>query len=87
MIINENKLSFTGGEMREGSITIRKATGNDVPQMVDLLNELFSIESDFIPSPEKQSRGLNLLLSRSGSSCIIACEGERVVGMITYNLY
>lgn len=69
--------------MNEKDIIVRKAIGNDVPSMVDLLTELFSIESDFTPAPKKQSRGLNLLLARSGAMCFVACDKEKVVGMIT----
>lgn len=69
--------------MNKKEIVIRKAVGKDVPLMVNLLTELFSIESDFTPAPKKQSRGLNLLLARSGAMCFVACNGDNVVGMIT----
>ena len=41
---------------------IRPATPADIPPMVELLRELFSIEVDFTPEPSKQRSGLELLL-------------------------
>jgi hypothetical protein len=36
-------------------ITIRTAKPSDIPELVDLLKELFSIEADFDFDPEKQA--------------------------------
>jgi ribosomal protein S18 acetylase RimI-like enzyme len=67
------------------SITIRPAQPEDIPRMCDLLAELFSIESDFVPDREKQVRGLNALIvdpSRKALLLVAVDEG-RVVGMST----
>jgi GNAT superfamily N-acetyltransferase len=64
-------------------ILIRRAIPADIPQMCDLLSELFSLESDFSPDGLKQARGLTLLISdTSGASAVFVAEdaGE-VVGM------
>jgi GNAT superfamily N-acetyltransferase len=50
--------------------------------MCDLLTELFSIEADFVVAPDKQTRGLQLLLEdESGSLVIVAAVENEVVGM------
>lgn len=64
---------------------IRPARPGDLKAMVALLGRLFAIEVDFVIAPEKQRRGLSLLLDRSGSeSCVLVAEAEnRVVGMVS----
>ena len=65
------------------SVIIRSAGADDIPQMCDLLAELFSIESDFSPDRNKQAGGLNLLLGdASGSSIVFVAEKEgEIIGM------
>ena len=64
------------------NIKIRKAYQSDIPQMCDLLTELFSIEADFVADPGKQARGLQLLLEdESGSLVLVAAVENEVVGM------
>ncbi len=43
-------------------ITIRFATSEDIPQLLVLLETLFSVEVDFTIDPIKQAKGLALLL-------------------------
>jgi ribosomal protein S18 acetylase RimI-like enzyme len=63
---------------------IRSATSADIPAMVDLLRELFSIEVDFTPEPAKQQQGLELLLRRGDQACVLVAEqAGRVAGMVT----
>jgi ribosomal protein S18 acetylase RimI-like enzyme len=66
-------------------VLIRPAITADIPQMCDLLSDLFSIESDFSPDSQKQASGLGLLLdNRNGSSAILVAErNEEVIGMCT----
>ena len=66
-------------------ITIRTAKPSDIPELVDLLKELFSIEADFDFDLEKQTCGLNLLLN-SEKDCILVAElpsDNKVLGMCT----
>ncbi len=65
------------------NVVIRPARADDIPQMCELLDELFSIESDFSPDRYKQAKGLNLLLGdESGSSIVsVAEEDEKIIGM------
>lgn len=44
------------------TIVVEQATLEDLPQLTDLLVDLFTIESDFQPDRAKQMRGLRLIL-------------------------
>lgn len=66
-------------------IQIRTAKPSDIPQLVELLKALFTIEADFDFDQDKQSNGLNLLL-RSKKDCILVAEqlsDKKVMGMCT----
>jgi len=66
-------------------ITIRTAKSSDIPQLVALLKELFTIEADFDFDQDKQARGLKLLLD-SEKDCIIVAQlinDDKVLGMCT----
>ena len=66
-------------------ITIRTAKSSDIPQLVELLNVLFTIEADFNFDQDKQACGLELLINND-KDCILVAEllGERrVLGMCT----
>jgi len=63
----------------------RRAKESDVPALVELLHELFSIEADFSFDAEKQARGLKELLRRPDERCVMVAvdsQGE-AVGMAT----
>lgn len=62
---------------------IEPATLDDLPQLADLLYDLFSHEADFIPNREKQVRGLRLILEQPsrGRIFVLRC-GSRIIGMI-----
>ncbi len=67
-------------------ITIRTARPEDIPRMCDLLDELFSLESDFEPNVVKQVKGLGMLISDpSGLSLVIVAvdKGGTIIGMAT----
>ncbi len=62
---------------------IESATLDDLPQLVDLLYDLFSQEADFIPNREKQQRGLRLILEQpSRGRIFVLRNGSRIIGMI-----
>lgn len=67
-------------------MTIRAATGADIPVMVELLRLLFSIEKDFVFAPERQQRGLELLLAADQAHVLVAETFGEVVGMATGQL-
>lgn len=56
--------------------------------MCGLLSELFSIESDFSPDSQKQTKGLSLLLGdTSGLSAVLVAEkGDEIVGMCSVQI-
>ena len=54
-------------------IKIRSAKIEDIPQLVILLKALFNIEADFEINPDKQSRGLKLLLNND-KACVLVAE-------------
>lgn len=63
-------------------IAIDFATPEELPQMADLLAELFMLESDFQPETDKQLRGLRLILEnpQMGQLFVIR-DGATVAGM------
>lgn len=66
---------------------VRSATPADVEELVRLQGVLFSIEADFQPEPERQRRGLELMLAEPERRCVlVAEESSRVVGMIAAQL-
>jgi GNAT superfamily N-acetyltransferase len=65
---------------------IRPATGSDIPAMLVLLHQLFTIEADFVFSGERQQRGLELLLAADAARVTVAEEQGGVVGMATGQL-
>jgi GNAT superfamily N-acetyltransferase len=58
------------------------ATAADLPQLADLLAELFTLESDFHPERDKQLRGLRTILETPslGKLFVIRIDGK-VAGM------
>ena len=50
------------------SITIEPARRSDIPQLADLLNNLFDIELDFTADASRQIRGLELLITEAAKS-------------------
>jgi len=58
------------------------ATAEDLPQLADLLAELFALESDFRPERDKQLRGLKLILDEPalGRLFVLRIAGQ-VAGM------
>ncbi|MEQ1862518.1 MAG: GNAT family N-acetyltransferase [Chthoniobacteraceae bacterium] len=62
---------------------IEQATLEDLPQLVDLLHELFTIEGDFVPNRAKQMRGLRLILEQPSRGRIFVLRNNGVIlGMI-----
>jgi GNAT superfamily N-acetyltransferase len=63
-------------------VEIDFATAADLPQLADLLAELFALESDFAPERDKQLRGLHLILDEPalGRLFVLRVDG-RVAGM------
>ncbi len=64
------------------NIRIDFASAADLPQLADLLAELFTLESDFTPERDKQLRGLRLILDEPalGKLFVLRVDGQ-VAGM------
>ena len=74
-----------GSTLNTTNITIRHARSEDIPRLCDLLAELFSLESDFVPDREKQAHGLGALIAHPPGKVLVlvaVCDGQ-VVGMAT----
>jgi GNAT superfamily N-acetyltransferase len=71
-------------------IIIGNAQVADIPQLIPLLNSLFSIEADFQPDASKQHRGLELLISRPEHGVIKVAKDPhqdgKIVGMVSAQL-
>lgn len=68
-------------------VTIAPASEADIPELIDLLAVLFSIEQDFSPDTDRQRRGLAALLaSPTGHIAIARDTTSRAVGMATAQL-
>ena len=64
-------------------LRIEPATLDDLPELTELLFELFSQESDFIPNREVEMRGLRLLLEQPSRGRIFVLRSPiKIIGMI-----
>lgn len=64
-------------------LRIEPATLDDLPELTELLHDLFSQEEDFCPDREKQIRGLRLILEQPSRGRIFVLRNERsIIGMI-----
>lgn len=62
---------------------VEQATIEDLPQLTDLLFDLFTMEADFKPDRTKQMRGLQLLLEQPNRGRIFVLRQNGVIfGMI-----
>jgi len=69
------------------NIVIRRAEMDDIDMLVELLTSLFTIETDFSINPQKQQKGLSLMLEQTDKSCVlVAVHDKKVVGMCTGQL-
>jgi GNAT superfamily N-acetyltransferase len=61
--------------MNQRAVIIRPAQHKDIDTLVGLLEALFSLEADFSPHPERQRRGLALMLDGCGKHrCLLVAE-------------
>ncbi len=64
-------------------LRIEPATLDDLPELTELLRDLFLREADFQPDREKQMRGLRLILEQPARGRIFVLRNERmIIGMI-----
>ena len=69
-------------------MNISNATLEDVPELSQLLDELFSIEQDFQPNAERQIRGMSLLLQYPDRAVIKVARDAtgKLIGMVSAQL-
>ncbi len=68
--------------INSSDVIIRKADISDIAGLVGLLEELCSIEEDFVFDEQKQRKGLRLTLGDQNECCVMVAElNEKVVGM------
>jgi GNAT superfamily N-acetyltransferase len=62
---------------------LEPATIEDLPQLVELLGSLFSVEADFAPDKSKQEHGLRLILEQPNRGRIFVVRTDyKVIGMV-----
>ena len=60
-------------------LRIEPATLDDLPELTELLRDLFLQEADFQPDREKQMRGLRLILEQPSRGRIFVLRNERMI--------
>ncbi len=70
------------------NIDIQNAQMQDVPALVQLLNDLFSIEQDFKPDEPRQTAGLSLIIQNPSHAIIKVARNKNgdVIGMVSAQL-
>lgn len=64
-------------------LRIEPATLDDLPDLVELLYDLFSMEADFVPDRDRQSRGIKLILEQPNRGRIFVLRNDHsIIGMI-----
>lgn len=62
---------------------IEPARYEDIPQLAELLEILFTQEADFQPDRSKQERALKMILDHPENGCILVLrEGDRILAMV-----
>lgn len=68
---------------RMKSCQIAEAKTADIPALALLLEQLFTLESDFQVDSGKQSNGLRLIIENPELGCIFVLRsGEQIIGMV-----
>jgi GNAT superfamily N-acetyltransferase len=63
---------------------IRIAKSEDVTELVNLLNELFSMDIEFEPNNEIQRKGLLAIIQNTELGCILVkCNDRKIIGMVS----
>lgn len=67
-------------------LKLRPAVAADMDSLLQLLEQLFTIEQDFTFNPGKQKRGIELLLQSDSAYLVVAELSGEVVGMATLQI-
>lgn len=71
---------------KKNMFTYRQAVTRDIPGMIELLRQLFTIERDFSFNPEKHRVGLWMLFQDESAKIFVAELEGRLVGMCTLQI-
>ncbi len=68
--------------------TITDAQAGDIPDLVNLLNDLFTIEQDFTPDEAKQAVGLKRIIQNPNNAIVKVAKNKQgqVIGMVSAQL-
>lgn len=68
--------------------TITDGQAGDIPDLVNLLNVLFTIEQDFTPDEEKQVTGLTRIIQNPNNAIVKVAKDQQgqVIGMVSAQL-
>ena len=70
-------------ESSKKSLNIVPATADDLPQLVELLMDLFDMEGDFEPNYSKQEDGLKLIIEHPNRGRILVIKNStKIIGMV-----
>lgn len=74
--------------MSNAAFLINDAKEEDIPSLVVLLNDLFSIEQDFAPNAKLQALGLQLIIQNQNTASIKVARTSsgNVIGMVSAQL-
>ncbi|MDC7225131.1 MAG: GNAT family N-acetyltransferase [Spirochaetales bacterium] len=78
--------TISSTDLTTGEIRVVQAVSRDIPGMIELLEELFSQEAEFRPEPEKQKKGLKMILCcpNTGRLFVAKPEGDdKILGMVS----
>lgn len=65
------------------SLSVVPATTEDLPQLVELLMDLFDMEGDFEPNYSKQEDGLKLVIEHPNRGRILVIKSStKIIGMV-----
>ena len=57
---------------------------NDLPQLIDLLNDLFTQDIEFVPDLKKQKMGLEVIINNPEIGEILVLKGDsNILGMVS----
>jgi ribosomal protein S18 acetylase RimI-like enzyme len=63
---------------------ISKACLNDLPELVELLNDLFTQDIEFVPDLKKQKAGLEAIINNPEMGEILVLKGDsKILGMVS----
>ena len=76
--------SYRSENMKRKDHKIEPATTDDIPQLADLLGELFALEPYFKPDRAKQLRALQLIIEKPETGFIMVLrEGGQALAMVS----